>query len=360
MFFNSFNPNIELDSITNKEKEKDKEKENQNNIINKYNYNFNYNYDSQLLFPKFDENNNLKYSKEDVIKLKIENDNQIKEIALLKSRINKFIFETNTLQDKYQKEIIKLYNDNKKLESSYQKIKNEKDKYINNIKLLQINNNKLQNDINILKTQIENNKNNETKYINQISNLIQEINFIKEEQNKIIYNNNSALQNYQNEIKDLNKKIKEKNILEDELNILINEDKNKDINNSINYDEDIDKCLFNSINFINGKIKKILSESVEFQKGKIMKENKLYNNIKNLIEEFNEIKKLVNNKDNQIRNTHIDKCILIDHNKKLNYENNLLKQHINKLIINLDLYINQNHLAAQKIFQLENNINQND
>ena len=124
-----------------------------------------------------------------------------------------------------------------------------------------------------------------------------------------------------------------------------------------NYEEDIDidKCLYNSINLVNGKIKKILSESVEFQRGKINKENKLYNNIKNLIEEFNEIKKLVNKKDNQIKNSNIDKYMLIYYNKNLNVENNLLKQHINKLIINLDLYINQNLLAVKRISELEIN-----
>ena len=339
MYFNTFNTEPPI-------------KEKESNETNQYNYVNDLQYSQKSSEIENVNKNIMKYSKEDIIQLKIENDNQNKEIALLKSRINKYVFESNVIKEKYQKELLKLSEDNKKLETCYIKIKNEKDKYISNIKLLQINNNKLQNDINILKTQIESNKNNESKYINQISNLIQEINFIKEEQNKIIYNNNSALKNYQEEINSLNKKIIEKNILEDELNLLINDDKAK------NLDNDVDKCLYESINFINGKIKKILSESAEFQKGKIMKENKLYNNIKNLIEEFNEIKKLVNNKDNQIKNTNMDKCILIDYNKKLNYENNLLKQHINKLIINLDLYINQNHLATQKIVQLENFINQ--
>lgn len=338
MYFNSFNPKIQIESISEKEKENNDSKYSPNSFD----------------LPNY--NNNQKYSKEDIIKLTIENDNQNKEIALLKSRINKFIFESNSLKEKYQKEILKLSDDNKILESSYQKIKRENDKYLNNIKLLRINNNKLQNDINILKTQIENNKNNESKYVNQISNLIQEINIIKEQQNKMIYNDNSAMKNFQNEIKDLNQKIKEKNILEDELNNLVNENATK----NFHFQEDIDKFLFNSINLVNGKIKKILSESVEFQKEKIKRENRLYKNIKNLIEEFNEIKKLVNNKDNQIRNTNIDKNILIDYNKKLSYENNLLKQHINKLIINLDLYINQNHLAVQKIYQLESCLNQND
>ena len=325
MYFNTFN-NTQLEI-----------KEKEYSIKNQYNYDNNSIYSQKSSDIENINKNTIKYSKEDVIKLKIENDNQNKEIALLKSRINKYVFESNVIKEKYEKELLNLSEDNKKLESCYKKLKNEKDKYINKIKLLQINNNKLQNDINILKTQVDSNKNNETKYINQISNLIQEINFIKEEQNKIIYNNNSALKNYQNEINSLNQKIKEKNILEDELNILINDDKVK------NLDKNIDKCLYESINFINGKIKKILSESIEFTKGKIMKENKLYNNIKNLIEEFNEIKKLINNKDNQIKNTNMDKYVLIDYNKKLNYENNMLKQHINKLIINLDLYINQNN-----------------
>ena len=342
MYFNSFKTQLPLAQLS---EESEKELEKFTNALNQYNIP-----ESKipLNIPKLNFNA-IKFNEEDIIKLKMEYDNQNKEIALLKSRIKKYIFESNLLQEKYQKEISKLSNDNKKLESSYQKIKNEKDKYINNIKLLQINNNKLQNDINILKTQIENNKTNETKYITQISNLIKEINFIKEEQNKIIYNNNSALKNYQNEIKDLNIKIKEKNILEDELNNLVEKESEK------NYEEDIDKCLYNSINLVNGKIKKILSESVEFQRGKIMKENKLYNNIKNLIEEFNEIKKLVNKKDNQIKNSNIDKYMLIDYNKKLSLENNLLKQHINKLIINLDLYINQNHLAVKRISELEIN-----
>ena len=338
MYFNSFKNQLQIS-------DSDKELEKITNTLNKYNIPES---KDSLNIPKLDLNS-IKFNNEDIIKLKIENDNQNKEIALLKSKMKKYIFESNILQEKYQNEISKLSKDNKKLESSYQKIKTEKDKYINNMKLLQINNNKLQNDINILKTQIENNKTNETKYINQISNLIKEINFIKEEQNKIIFNNNSALKNYQNEIKDLNFKIKEKNILEDELNNLVNKENEK------KYEQDIDECLYNSINFVNGKIKKILSESVEFQKGKIMKENKLYNNIKNLVEEFNEIKKLLNKKDNQIKNTNIDKYILIDYNQKLSIENNLLKQHINKLIINLDLYINQNHLAVKRISELEIN-----
>ena len=80
----------------------------------------------------------------------------------------------------------------------------------------------------------------------------------------------------------------------------------------------------------------------------------MYNNIRKLIDEFNEIKNLVNQKENQISDMTEDKNILINFNNKLIYENNLLKQHINKLIINIDLYINQNHLAAKKINELEN------
>ena len=296
--------------------------------------------------------NRMKYYKEDIIQFTIENDNLNKEILQLKSKLKKFLFEANLVKEKYKKEITRLFDENKILEANYQKIKNEKEKYINNIKLLQINNNKLQNDINILKSQIETSMNNETKYVDQISNLIQEMNIIKEKQNEMISNNNMALQNYKNEIKDLNEKLKEKTILENELNNLINDDK-------INMKKNINQSLSDSINFINGKMKKYLTDSEQFQKGKIMKENKLYIDIRDLIEEFNEIKKLVNNKDIQIKNTNIDKYILIENNKKLNNENNLLKQHINKLIINIDLYIQKNHLAVQRIYQLENYLNKN-
>ena len=348
MNYNFYKKQLSVEALSNKDKVN---KEEYKNISKETSFNISENSSESLKYPILDKKI-ISYTKEDFIKLTIENDNQNKEIALLKSKLKKFIFELNMLKDKYTKEISKLSNKNNNLESNYQKIKNEKDKYINNIKLLQIKNNKLQNDITILKSQIKTSMNNETKYVNQISNLIQEINFIKEEQNKIINNDNIALQNYQNELKELNQKIKEKNILEKELNNLLIEDKEK------NFDENVDQSLFDSINFVNGKIKKILTESEEFQRGKIMQENKLYNNIKDLIEEFNEIKKLVNNKDNIIRNTNIDKYILIDYNKKLSYENNLLKQHINKLIINIDLYVNQNHLAAKRIYQLENYINQ--
>ena len=68
---------------------------------------------------------------------------------------------------------------------------------------------------------------------------------------------------------------------------------------------------------------------------------------------------LVNKKENQILNMTEDKNILINFNNKLIFENNLLKQHINKLIINIDLYINQNHLAVKKINQLEEYIQNN-
>ena len=41
-----------------------------------------------------------------------------------------------------------------------------------------------------------------------------------------------------------------------------------------------------------------------------------------------------------------DKNILINFNNKLIFENDLLGQHINKLIINIALYINQNNLES--------------
>ena len=222
-------------------------------------------------------------------------------------------------------------------------------KIINTIKLLQINNNKLQNDVNILKSQIESSIKNENKYIEQISNLIEEINFLKEQQNNIIYNNNSAFQNFNLEVKNLRQQLKEKTLLETEINSLINNEEGK-------FDNNINQSLSQSINFVNTKIKKILSESTAYEQGKIREENKLYNNIRKLIDEFNEIKILVNKKENQILDMTVDKNILINLNNKLIYENNLLKQHINKLIINIDLYINQNHLAVKKINELENYI----
>ena len=72
-----------------------------------------------------------------------------------------------------------------------------------------------------------------------------------------------------------------------------------------------------------------------------MKENKLYIDIRDLIDEFIKIKKLINNKDIQIKKTKFDKYILIE------------------LIINIDLYIQQNHLGVQKIYQFEKYLNNN-
>ena len=296
-------------------------------------------------------NNNLPLANDNEIIIKLTNEYEIQnnEISLLKSKLKKITYEYNILKEKYKNEIIILSEENKKLELSNNKIKKEKEKYINNIKLLQINNNKLQNDVNILKSQIESSIKNENKYIEQISNLIEEINFLKEQQNNIIFNNNSAFQNFQTEIKNLRQQLKEKTILETEINSLINKDEPK-------FDNNINQSLSQSINFVNTKIKKILSESTVYEQGKIREENKLYNNIRKLIDEFNEIKILINKKENQIMDMTEDKNILINFNNKLIYENNLLKQHINKLIINIDLYINQNHLAVKKINELENYI----
>ena len=197
----------------------------------------------------------LTYDNEVIMKLTNENEIQNNEISLLKSKIKKLMYEYNTLKEKNKNEIIQLSNENKQLEISNNKIKKEKEKYINNIKLLQINNNKLQNDVNILKSQIESSIKNENKYIEQISNLIEEINFLKEQQNNIIFNNNSAFQNFQTEIKNLRQQLKEKTILETEINSLINKDEQK-------FDNNINQSLSQSINFVNTKIKKILSESI--------------------------------------------------------------------------------------------------
>ena len=82
-------------------------------------------------------------------------------------------------------------------------------------------------------------------------------------------------------------------------------------------------------------------------------------NVNRIIKPITPIKKLVNKKDSQIINMKEDKNILINFKNKLIFENNLLKQHINKLIVNIDLYINQNHLAVKKINQLENYIENN-
>ena len=303
--------------------------------------------ESDIYFNSPKNNRQLTYDNEVIMKLTNENEIQNNEISLLKSKIKKIMYEYNTLKEKNKNEIIQLMNENKQLELSNNKIKKEKEKYINNIKLLQINNNKLQNDVNILKSQIESSIKNENKYIEQISNLIEEINFLKEQQNNIIFNNNTALQNFQTEIKTLRQQLKEKALLETEINSLIN-------NEESTFDNNINQSLSQSINFVNNKIKKILSESTSYEQGKIREENKLYNNIRKLIDEFNEIKNLVNQKENQISDMTEDKNILINFNNKLIYENNLLKQHINKLIINIDLYINQNHLAVKKINELEN------
>ena len=305
--------------------------------------------ESDIYFNSPKNNRQLTYDNEVIMKLTNENEIQNNEISLLKSKIKKIMYEYNTLKEKNKNEIIQLSNEKKQLELSNNKIKKEKEKYINNIKLLQINNNKLQNDVNILKSQIESSIKNENKYIEQISNLIEEINFLKEQQNNIIFNNNSAFQNFQTEIKNLRQQLKEKTILETEINSLINKDEQK-------FDNNINQSLSQSINFVNTKIKKILSESTVYEQGKIREENKLYNNIRKLIDEFNEIKILINKKENQIMDMTEDKNILINFNNKLIYENNLLKQHINKLIINIDLYINQNHLAVKKINELENYI----
>ena len=308
--------------------------------------------ESDIYFNPSNNNRHLIYDNETIIKLNNENEIQNNEISLLKSKLKKITYDYNSLREKYKTELYQLSNENKQLEISNIKIKKEKEKYINTIKLLQINNNKLQNDVNILKSQIDSSMKNENKYIEQISNLIEEINFLKDKQNNIMYNNNTVLQNFQEEINCLQKKLKEKTILEGEINALIDNKENK-------FDNNINQSLSQSINFVNTKIQKILSESTTFEKGKIREENRLYINIRKLINEFNEIKILVNRKENQIMNMTEDKNILINFNNKLIYENNLLKQHINKLIINIDLYINQNHLAVKKINELENFIENN-
>ena len=308
--------------------------------------------ESDIYFNPSKNNRHLIYDNETIIKLNNENEIQNNEISLLKSKLKKITYDYNSLREKYKTELYQLSNENKQLEISNIKIKKEKEKYINTIKLLQINNNKLQNDVNILKSQIDSSMKNENKYIEQISNLIEEINFLKDQQNNIMYNNNTVLQNFQEEINCLQKKLKEKTILEGEINALIDNKEKK-------FDNNINQSLSQSINFVNTKIQKILSESTTFEKGKIREENRLYINIRKLIDEFNEIRILVDRKENQIMNMTEDKNILINFNNKLIYENNLLKQHINKLIINIDLYINQNHLAVKKINELENFIENN-
>ncbi len=307
--------------------------------------------ESDIFFNQSSNNRRLTYDNEIITKLTNEYEIQNNEISLLKSKLKKITYENNILKEKYKNEVIILTEENKKLELSNNKIKKEKEKYLNNIKLLQINNNKLQNDVNILKSQIDSSMKNENKYIEQISNLIEEINFLKEQNNNILSNNNSELQNYELEINDLKQQLKEKIILEGEINALIN-------NEEMQFDNNINQSLSQSINFVNNKMQKILLENSGNGK-EINEENRLYNNIRKLIDEFNEIKILINKKENQIMDMTEDKNILINFNNKLIYENNLLKQHINKLIINIDLYINQNHLAAKKINQLENYIKDN-
>ena len=299
-------------------------------------------------------NNNRHFSSVNEIIMKLTNENEIQnnEISLLKSKIKKINYDYILIKEKHKNEVNQLSNENKQLKIKNDKIKKEKEKYINKIKLLQINNNKLQNDVTILKSQIEISMKNENKYIEQISNLIEEINFLKEQNNNIMSNNNSALQNYELEINDLKQQLNEKKILENEINALIN-------NEEMQFDNNINQSLSQSINFVNKKMQKILSENSENESGNINEENRLYINIRKLIDEFNEIKKLVNKKENQIINMKEDKNMLINFNNKLAFENNLLKQHINKLIINIDLYINQNHLAVKKINQLENYIRNN-
>ena len=307
--------------------------------------------ESDIYFNSSNNNRHFSSVNEVIMKLTNENEIQNNEISLLKSKIKKINYDYILIKEKHKNEVNQLSNENKQLKIKNDKIKKEKEKYINKIKLLQINNNKLQNDVTILKSQIEISMKNENKYIEQISNLIEEINFLKEQNNNILSNNNSELQNYELEINDLKQQLKEKIILEGEINALIN-------NEEMQFDNNINQSLSQSINFVNNKMQKILLENSGNGK-EINEENRLYNNIRKLIDEFNEIKKLVNKKDNQIINMKEDKNILINFNNKLIFENNLLKQHINKLIVNIDLYINQNHLAVKKINQLENYIENN-
>ena len=327
---------------TSKNEEKENNKINKKTVIN----------ESDIYFNSSNDNRHSSYVNEIIMKLTNENEIQNNEISLLKSKFKKINYDYILIKEKHKNEVNQLYNENQQLKITNNKIKKEKEKYINKNKLLQINNNKLQNDVNILKSQIEINIKNENKYIEQISNLIEEINFLKEQNNNIMSNNNSAIQNYELEINDLKQQLNEKKILENEINALIN-------NEEMQFDNNINQSLSQSINFVNKKMQKILSENSENESGNINEENRLYINIRKLIDEFNEIKKLVNQKENQIINMKEDKNMLINFNNKLVFENNLLKQHINKLIINIDLYINQNHLAVKKINQLENCIRNN-
>ena len=326
---------------TSKNEEKENNKINKKTVIN----------ESDIYFNSSNDNRHSSYVNEIIMKLTNENEIQNNEISLLKSKFKKINYDYILIKEKHKNEVNQLYNENQQLKITNNKIKKEKEKYINKNKLLQINNNKLQNDVNILKSQIEINIKNENKYIEQISNLIEEINFLKEQNNNILSNNNSELQNYELEINDLKQQLKEKIILEGEINALIN-------NEEMQFDNNINQSLSQSINFVNNKMQKILLENSGNGK-EINEENRLYNNIRKLIDEFNEIKILVNKKENQIINMKEDKNILINFNNKLIFENNLLKQHINKLIVNIDLYINQNHLAVKKINQLENYIENN-
>ena len=340
MNFNLFkNSNTEE---TSKNEDKENKKINKKTVIN----------ESDIYFNSSNNNRHSSYVNEIIMKLTNENEIQNNEISLLKSKFKKINYDYILIKEKHKNEVNQLFNENQQLKITNNKIKKEKEKYINKNKLLQINNNKLQNDVNILKSQIEINIKNENKYIEQISNLIEEINFLKEQNNNIMSNNNSAMQNYEIEINDLKQQLNEKKILENEINALIN-------NEEMQFDNNINQSLSQSINFVNKKMQKILSENSENESGNINEENRLYINIRKLIDEFNEIKKLVNKKENQIINMKEDKNMLINFNNKLAFENNLLKQHINKLIINIDLYINQNHLAVKKINQLENYIRNN-
>ena len=264
---------------------------------------------------------------EKLTKLKLENENQKNEIIFLKSKINRYIYETKISSEKYINEICKLKCENQNISSSLSKISEEKEKYINTVKLLQIKNNKYQNELILLKEQIENYIKNESVYKSQILNLIKDV------------------QKYETSIQNLTNQIKEKATFENMVGELVeNTQENCDLNKSINGIEQ---------NFY-----KILTQSQEFQKGKIIRENKVYNNLRNLIDELNQLKILVNNKNVQIQNGNVDKLTLIDCNKKLNKENKTLKIYINKLLSSLDLCINENHSAVKKIFELENIIKQ--
>ena len=111
--------------------------------------------ESDIYFNPSNNNRHLIYDNETIIKLNNENEIQNNEISLLKSKLKKITYDYNSLREKYKTELYQLSNENKQLEISNIKIKKEKEKYINTIKLLQINNNKLQNDVNILKYQID-------------------------------------------------------------------------------------------------------------------------------------------------------------------------------------------------------------